>query len=89
MLDRQSGVPARPCVTRVPGKDTHPDLVVRVENPVGSFRLLMESASTGVDVQHGGSRERIDIWNRSFITFAALIGVPKSTGFVSWTAMEQ
>ena len=41
-----------------------------------------------LDVHHGGSRKRTDIWNRSFITFSALIGVPKSTGFVSWTAME-
>ena len=32
---------------RMPGKDTRPDLVVRVENPVGSLRLYGERQYRG------------------------------------------
>jgi len=49
-----------PCAKRAPREDPHPGVVVRGEDPVGSSRpdkfLFARSASTGVDIRHGGSR---------------------------------
>jgi hypothetical protein len=56
---------------RAPGKEKRPDRVVRVENPVGSWRLF-ESASTWVDVRHGRSRERTWHLEQTFDLFCGI-----------------